>query len=143
MNNTVEPMTSRARQKRLKRRVHRDEWSRLMKKNKPINISEVWNLDEYTAKYVAPRLKNLIKIIKEKEVAPAVLADGTESKGLKLLASPVDECKIWQQMLDDMLFAFEYYAEKNTRVLTATEEDKERVKKGLRLFAEWYDYLWY
>ena len=46
-------------------------------------------------------------------------------------------------MLDDMLFAFEYYADKYTRDLTATDEDKERVKKGLRLFAEWYDYLWY
>lgn len=45
-------------------------------------------------------------------------------------------------MLDDMLFAFEYYAD-NTRRWAATEEDKERVKKGLRLFAEWYDYLWY
>ena len=139
----MKQMTFRARQRRLKRKVRRDEWSRLMKNNCPIDITEVWNLEVYTAKYVAPRLKKLIKIIKEKEVAPAVLADGTEPNGLKPLASPVDECKIWQQMLDDMLFAFEYYADKYTRDLTATEEDKERVKKGLRLFAEWYDYLWY
>lgn len=114
-----------------------------MKNHCPIDITEVWNLEVYTAKYVAPRLKKLIKIIKEEKVAPAVLADGTEPKGLKPLTSPVDECKIWHQMLDDMLFAFEYYADKYARDLTATEEDKERVKKGLRLFAEWYDYLWY
>lgn len=139
----MKQMTFRARQRRLKRKVRRDEWSRLMKNHSPIDITEVWNLEVYTAKYVAPRLKKLIKIIKEKEVAPAVLADGAEPEGLKPLASPVDECKIWQQMLDDMLFAFEYYADKYTRDLTATEEDKERVKKGLRLFAEWYDYLWY
>lgn len=139
----MKQMTFRARQRRLKRGVRRDEWSRLMKNHCPIDITEVWNLEVYTAKYVAPRLKKLIKIIKEEEVAPAVLADGTEPKGLKPLASQVDECIIWQQMLDDMLFAFEYYADKYTRDLTATEEDKERVKKGLRLFAEWYDYLWY
>lgn len=143
MNNTVKQMTSRARQKRLKRRVHRDEWSRLMKNPTPINITEVWNLNDYTAKYVAPRLKMLKKIITEKMVAPGVIADGIEPYGLNPLASPVDECKIWQQMLDDMLFAFEYYADKYTRDLTATEEDKVRVKRGLRLFAEWYDYLWY
>ena len=139
----MKQMTFRARQRRLKRKVRRDEWSRLTKNHCPIDITEVWNLEVYTAKYVAPRLKKLIKIIKEKEVAPAILADGVEPKGLKPLTSPVDECKIWQQMLDDMLFAFEYYADKYTRDLTATDEDKERVKKGLRLFAEWYDYLWY
>lgn len=42
-----------------------------------------------------------------------------------------------------MLFAFEYHADIHNRELTATDEDKKRVKKGLRLFAEWYDYLWY
>ena len=139
----MKQMTFRARQKKLKRGVRRDEWTRLMKNHSPIDISEVWNLEVYTAKYVSPRLKKLIKILKENEVAPAILADGVEPKGLKTLTSPVDECKIWQQMLDDMLFAFEYYADKYTRDLTATDEDKERVKKGLRLFAEWYDYLWY
>ncbi len=135
--------TLRVRQRKLKREVRRDEWSRLMKSHSPIDITEVWNLEVYTAKYVAPRLKKLIKIIKEKEVAPAVFADGTEPKGLKPLASSVYEFQIWQQMLDDMLFAFEYYADKYTREMTATEEDKESVKKGLLLFAEWYDYLWY
>ena len=139
----MKQMTFRARQKKLKRGVRRDEWTRLMNNPKPINITEVWNLEVYTAKYVAPRLNKLIKIIKEEDIAPGVLVDGVEPYGLKPLASDVDECKIWQQMLDDMLFAFEYYAEIYARELTATEEDKERVKKGLRLFAEWYDYLWY
>ena len=136
-------MTFRARHKKLKRGVRRDEWTRLMKNHSPIDISEVWNLEVYTAKYVSPRLKKLIKILKENEVAPAILADGVEPKGLKPLTSPVDECKIWQQMLDDMIFAFEYYADIFKGEITATDEDKRRVKKGLRLFAEWYDYLWY
>jgi hypothetical protein len=114
-----------------------------MKNPTPINIMEVWNLNDYTAKYVAPRLKMLKKIVTEKKVAPGALADGVEPRGLKPLASPVDACKIWQQMLDDMLFAFEYHADIFTRELTATDEDKARVKKGLKLFAEWYDYLWY
>ena len=135
-------MTFRARQRRLKHKVRRETWTRLMKIH-TIDISEVCNLEVYTAKYVAPRLKKLIKILTEKEVAPGVLADGINPKGEKPLTSPVDECKIWQQMLDDMLFAFEYYADIYTRRLTATEGDKERVRKGLRLFAEWYDYLWY
>ena len=139
----MKQMTLRARERKRKRKIRRDEWTRLRKNHQPIDISEVWNLEVYTAKYVAPCLKKLIKIIKEKEVAPGVLADGVEPTGLKPLASPVDECKIWQQMLDDMLFAFEYHADIYTRRWTATEEDKERVKKGLRLFAEWYDYLWY
>ena len=91
----MKQMTFRARKKRLKREVRRETWTRLMKNHSPIDVSEVWNLEVYTAKYVAPRLKKLIKIITEKEVAPGLLADGIEPNGLKPLASPVYECKIW------------------------------------------------
>ena len=139
----MKQMTFRARQKKFKRKARKSEWSRLMKNPKPIDITEVWNLNDYTAKYVAPRLKLLKKIVTEKEVAPGALADGFEHKGLKPLASHVDQCKVWQQMLDDMIFAFEYYADIFKGEITAIDEDKKRVKKGLRLFAEWYDYLWY
>lgn len=82
----MKQMTFRARQKKLKREERRKAWTRLMKNPTPINITEVWNLNDYTAKYVAPRLKMLKKIITEKEVAPGVLADGFEPNGLKPLA---------------------------------------------------------
>lgn len=57
----MKQMTFRAREKRFKRQVRRSEWSRLMKNPSPIDITEVWNLNDYTAKYIAPRLKMLKK----------------------------------------------------------------------------------
>lgn len=125
-------MAFRARQRRLKNKVRRDEWSRLMENHSPINNSEVWNLDVYTVKYVAPRLKKLIKIITEKN-APGVYTDGVEPKGLKPLASSVDEFQIWQQMLEDMLFAFEYYADRYARYRRGQGACKERIMALCRM----------
>jgi hypothetical protein len=54
-----------------------------------------------------------------------------------------DAFECWQSMLDKMLFAFEYYDDLYARRLVTTNEEQIRVKEGLRLFAEWYEHLWY
>ena len=55
-------MTFRARQRKLKRKIRNEEWSRLMGNHRSVGIEEAWSLDVYAAKYIAPRLKLLRKI---------------------------------------------------------------------------------
>ena len=136
-------LTFRARQKRLKRKLRNEEWSRLKQNHNPINLSEVWNLEVYAAKYIAPRLKLLKTLIASKKCAPAVLDGDGFPSNLISLASCNDNYERWQAMLNEMLFAFEYYSDLYNRRWNATDEEKTRVKEGLRLFAEWYEYLWY
>jgi hypothetical protein len=47
-------MTFRARQRKLKRKIRNDEWSRLMGNHRAVGIEEAWNLEVYAAKYIAP-----------------------------------------------------------------------------------------
>jgi len=136
-------MTFRARQRKLKRKIRNEEWSRLKQNHKTINLSEVWNLEVYAAKYIAPRLKLLKNTIASEECAPAILGDDGFPSSMVSLATGDDNHERWQAMLNEMLFAFEYYSDLYNRRWNATDEEKARVKEGLRLFAEWYDYLWY
>ena len=125
-------MTFRARQRKLKRKIRNDEWSRLMGNHRAVGIEEAWSLDVYAAKYIAPRLKLLRKI-----------THGYPSELNRQCPEGNDAFECWQSMLDKMIFAFEYYDDLYARRLVTTNEEQTRVKDGLRLFAEWYEYLWY
>lgn len=113
------------------------------KKHNPIKLSEVWNLEVYAAKYIAPRLKMLKNITASEASAPAVLDNHDFTPNMVSLATCNDKYECWQAMLNEMLFAFEYYSDLDNRRWNATDKEKTRVKDGLRLFAEWYEYLWY
>lgn len=125
-------LTFRARQRRIKRQLRRNGWSRLTGNHRPVEISEAWNLEVYAAKYIAPRLKLLKKITHGYPVElDQQYPEGNEA------------FEHWLAMLDEMLFAFEYYADLYARRIVTTDEEQTQVKEGLRLFAEWYEYLWY
>jgi len=125
-------MTFRARQRKLKRKIRNDEWSRLMGNHRAVGIEEAWSLDVYAAKYIVPRLKLLRKI-----------THGYPNELNRQCPEGNDAFECWQSMLDKMLFAFEYYDDLYARRLVTTNEEQIRVKEGLRLFAEWYEHLWY
>ena len=116
-------MTFRARQKKLKRQVRNDEWTRLMGNHRPVEISEAWNLEVYAAKYIAPRLKLLKKI-----------THGYPHELDQQYPEGNEAFERWVAMLGEMLFAFEYYADLFARRLVTTDEEQKRVKEGLRLF---------
>jgi len=48
----------------------------------------------------------------------------------------------WNAMLDDMIFALEHAA-KQERPLDITKEERARIEKGLKLFAENFFDLWW
>ena len=46
------------------------------------------------------------------------------------------------EIVNKMLFSFEYYADRYNRELTTNDEEKARVGEGISLFAKYYEYLW-
>ena len=44
----------------------------------------------------------------------------------------------WNSILDEMIFAFE-----NVPIYRAGSAEEPRIKKGLKLFAEYYNDLWF
>lgn len=82
--------------------------------------SELWALDVSIAKFIAPRLAAFIDY---QSTTPLRLGD--------------DE---WRKILLKILLAFEIVAYRPEHL--TTKEDKKAVKKGLKLFAKWYNDLW-
>lgn len=91
---------------------------------------EWYNLDQELAKWVLPRLIYL----KENSIGyPAAFAE--ENDGLKK----------WEDILDRIIFAFEYQAYKkwDTDKKKETLEEEDRLaKEGIELFAKYYRNLW-
>ena len=49
---------------------------------------------------------------------------------------------MWVEIVNKMLFSFEYYADVYNRRLTTNDEERTRVQEGLYLFAKYYGHLW-
>lgn len=96
----------------------------------------VWNLNNYIAKYAALVLKAFIEYSDTNWATPGEFCHfGDDNDGAK-------EYQAWRSCLEEMLFAFEYYADEYRPQLTDDEEMKRRVQHGLDLFAKYYKDLW-
>lgn len=92
-----------------------------------INVKDTWNLDEKIADYILPRL------ILFKEV-------NNGYPGIE----PMDTPEKWDEALDKMILSFTLIKTKwedNSKRWATPEEWLDTIKNGLRLFAEWYNYL--
>jgi len=98
----------------------------------PFPIEEAWNAKDYIAKYVYQRIQALIEIEEKSPFAgfPGVLDKKYGAQGFK----------IWLKYLGEMEYAFHVFSTKT--YWKETKENQERVKRGLHLFAEYYEYLW-
>jgi len=98
----------------------------------PFPIEEAWNVNHFIAKYALPRIQALIEIEKTSPYAtvPGVLDKKYGSQGFK----------IWLKYLGEMEYAFHIFS--TDTFSYETKENQERVKRGLHLFAEYYEYLW-
>lgn len=85
-----------------------------------IKLKELWGLDYTIAKFVCPRLKAFKKICDS-------------------YPSNLSSFKEWQETLDKMILAFELLYEDRLY----SDEEQIKINEGLKLFAEYYQYLWY
>lgn len=47
----------------------------------------------------------------------------------------------WNEILDEMIFSFEYYAKDEWKLIS--DEEFKRVEEGMKLFGEYYGDLWW
>ena len=82
---------------------------------------DIWALDYTIAKFILPRL-----------IAFRAHPKGYPYKSKGLLQ--------WNKILDEMIFAFDYYA--NHYLEATSEKDGMRIDRGMDLFAEYFHDLW-
>lgn len=80
--------------------------------------SETWSLDHSLAKLILPRLKRF------KELQDGHPSDLSE--------------KEWDEIIDKMIFAFEWYSDDPW-----CKEVPKEVNEGIELFSKWYRDLWW
>lgn len=95
------------------------------KKGLLIEKEELTNLDKTLANYILPRVKRFREI--NKQSYPADLKD----------------LKQWNKILDYIIWAFQYSLKETIEVDEKTREKNQRkYKKGMKLFAEYFEDLW-
>ena len=86
--------------------------------------SETWNLDHSIAVLLLPRLRRF------KELNNGYPSQFTDAE--------------WNVVLDDMIYCFQFYAGGGPYDWNGEEGwDKERAAKGLKVFVEFYNDLWW
>ena len=96
------------------------EWSE-QRQTLGFDDTETWSLKTTIAKFILPRLKHF----KERHFDHP--CDITFEK--------------WNEILDKMIFSFEYYA--NDKLEIVSEENFEKVEEGIKLFARYFGDLWW
>lgn len=99
------------------------------------DMKVLWCPRAYIARYVAMVLRDFIPYNDSLGATPGEFChfedDEDGEKGYRA----------WHDCLEEMLFAFEFYAY-DKDVWSADEETKRRVRHGLDLFAKYYGHLW-
>lgn len=96
------------------------EWSE-QRQTLGFDDTETWSLKTTISKFILPRLKHF----KERHFDHP--CDITFEK--------------WDEILDKMIFSFDYYA--NDKLEIISEENFEKVKEGMNLFARYFGDLWW
>lgn len=95
---------------------------------------EIWNLNETIAEYVLPRLKIFA------EHSPSQIY--YDENGESIIGHPGEKKRKVSQCFEDMIFAFESCTAKNAMTISSPEE-REKIKRGFRIFAENFQGLWW
>jgi len=92
----------------------------------------LWSPNHYIAKYIVRIFKDYIPYNDSIGATPFCHED---ENGM-----PWADYQAWHDCLEEMLYAFTYYA--NERHSEASDEEKARVQHGLALFAKHFASLW-
>lgn len=97
--------------------------------------TELWNLDYTLAAFILPRLKTFRDDVKESIAVPSCLTEDAKT------GEDIEKARSkWHDYLDKMVWAFQQIIDdENINYDLATREE---TKKGLRLFGEFFLFLW-
>lgn len=95
--------------------------------------SVTWNLDSHLAEVILPRLKRFKELNTHAYPGRFPGSDRPDA---------VETFEEWHQVLDKMIFAFEWHCDEERKYGKFDEAEYERVKEGLQLFAIFYGALW-
>jgi len=85
--------------------------------------SEIWNLEAELARHILPRLRRFKQL----------------NNGYPDSLTP----EAWDEILEEMIHAFNFRAANMDQQMDALAETHERVQKGLELFGKYYCHLWW
>lgn len=103
-----------------------------------VTYEEVWDLNDRLASIIARHLHAFLKAAKGPYGGCPVVLDNGDS----------DEAyKRWLQIIRDMIFAFDHYSSREMdRDADKSEphvvDVRQRVRKGMQLFIDYFDHLW-
>ena len=102
-----------------------------------VTYEDVWNLNDRLASIIARHLHAVLKAAKGPYGGCPVVLDNGDS----------DEAyKRWLQIIRDMIFAFDHYSSKEMNRDADESEPhvvdvRQRVRKGMQLFIDYFDYI--
>ncbi len=103
--------------------------------------NEIYDLKYHIADYIFPRLKTYKeKFDKGNSPSSQIFEEEEKSRGRKLTNEESD--KIWSEILDEMIFPFEYLLFPENFEEMNRVEIYEKNKRGLNLFAKYFNDLW-
>lgn len=97
-------------------------------------FEECWNLDATLSALILPRL---IHFRDNHCGAPGCLFEYDEEGNI---LNEEEGCQKWERILDKMIWAFYLYISADS--LYRTEEQKQQINEGLKLFAQYFQSLW-
>ena len=102
---------------------------------------ELYELKYVLAEYIYPRLKAFKEKVDRKEM-PSLPSFKNEYcfKDKKIDFDVMSE--FWSERLGEMIFPFEYYNYPDNFENMPIDEKKEKIQKGLEMFAKYFDDLW-
>lgn len=97
-------------------------------------FEECWDLDATLSALILPRL---IRFRDNHCGTPGCLFEYDEKGNI---LNEEEGCQKWEKILDKMIWAFYLYISVGS--LYWTEEQKQQINEGLKLFAEYFQSLW-
>lgn len=103
-----------------------------------VDYEDVWNLNDRLANIISKHLHAFLKAVKGPYGGyPAILTD----------TNPDVAYQRWLQIIRDIIYAFDHYSSGEMKT-DADQSDphvievRQRVKEGMQLFIDYFDYLW-
>lgn len=97
------------------------------KQNYGFSDDETWSLDASITIFILPRLKRFCQLVNKFGCYPAELKNKEE----------------WQEILDKMVFSFETMFKEWQDGEQISKEDQIKKNEGLKLFAQYFESLWW